>query len=446
MRGTSYMYNSTPLTDAQAAAYEAQGFEIGLHVNTNCADFTETQLDTYYDQQLAAFASQWPSAPAPTTQRHHCIAWTGWATGAKVQFNYGIRLDTDYYFWPPGWVLNRPGFFTGSGMPMRFADLDGTLIDVYQAASQMTDESGQTYPFTIDTLLDRALGTEGYYGAYTINAHTDAPNPIPESLAVVASAQARDVPIITSRQMLEWLDGRNGSSFDAIAWDAQTQTLNFGITVGTGANGLQALVPLSTDSGVVNGITRNGAGVPFVTVSRAGLDYASFSAADGNYEVTYGDDLTAPTVTSVSPADGSVDVGLGSQVSATFSEAMNPATISASTFLLEDATNAPVAASVSYDPAARTAVLTPSATLEPEATYTAILTDAGPADAFGNGLAGPVAWSFTTEPPLNCPCSIWTESDTPATASDTDPNAVELGVKFRSDIDGLITGIRFYTQ
>ena len=51
--------------------------------------------------------------------------------------------------------------FTGSGMPMRFADTDGTMIDVYQAATQMTDESGQTYPFTVNTLLDRALGAPG---------------------------------------------------------------------------------------------------------------------------------------------------------------------------------------------------------------------------------------------------------------------------------------------
>ena len=44
---------------------------------------------------------------------------------------------------------------TGSGMPMRFADLDGTRIDVYQAATQMTDESGQTYSPNIDTLVLR---------------------------------------------------------------------------------------------------------------------------------------------------------------------------------------------------------------------------------------------------------------------------------------------------
>ena len=56
---------------------------------------------------------------------------------------------------------------------MRFADLDGSIIDVYQAATQLTDESGQDYPFTVDPLLDRALGAEGFYGAFVANIHTD---------------------------------------------------------------------------------------------------------------------------------------------------------------------------------------------------------------------------------------------------------------------------------
>ena len=73
---------------------------------------------------------------------------------------------------------------------MRFANLDGTLIDVYQATTQMTDESEQTYPYTIDTLLDGALGSEGYYGAFTANMHTDSEFS-DGSDAIVASAQAR---------------------------------------------------------------------------------------------------------------------------------------------------------------------------------------------------------------------------------------------------------------
>jgi hypothetical protein len=43
-----------------------------------------------------------------------------------------------------------------------------------------------------------------------------------------------------------------------------------------------------------------------------------------------------------------------------------------------------------------------------------------------------------------CPCSIWPSTATPKAAADPDTAAVELGVKFRSDVAGMITGVRFY--
>jgi hypothetical protein len=52
--------------------------------------------------------------------------------------------------------------------------------------------------------------------------------------------------------------------------------------------------------------------------------------------------------------------------------------------------------------------------------------------------------SSAPPPAVSCPCSIWPSSATPAVAADPDTNAVELGVKFRADVDGYITGIRFY--
>ncbi len=101
-------------------------------------------------------AAKYTSLPAIVTNRTHCIAWSDWASQPKVSLAHGIRLDTNYYYWPASWVNDRPGMFTGSGMPMRFADLDGTLIDVYQATTQMTDESGQSYSLHINALLDKA--------------------------------------------------------------------------------------------------------------------------------------------------------------------------------------------------------------------------------------------------------------------------------------------------
>ena len=44
----------------------------------------------------------------------------------------------------------------------------------------------------------------------------------------------------------------------------------------------------------------------------------------------------------------------------------------------------------------------------------------------------------------SCPCSAWSASTTPTTPQESDSNAVELGVKFTTSIDGFITGVRFY--
>ena len=161
----------------------------------------------------------------------HCLVWSDWASQPKVELANGIRLDTNYYYWPGSWIQNRPGFMTGSGMPMRFADTDGTMIDIYQAATQMTDESDQTYPFTPNTLAGQRPRPPGYYGAFTANMHTDAPT-IPQNDALIASAKARGVPMVTGKQMLTWLDGRNGSTYGSINWNANT--LSFTCRRGSG--------------------------------------------------------------------------------------------------------------------------------------------------------------------------------------------------------------------
>ena len=234
IRGTSYVFPNSPLTNAQAVAYNNDGFEVGVHPNTNCSDYTPASLESNFTDQLLDWSNRYSSVPAPTTSRTHCIAWSDWVGTPKVELGHGMRLDTNYYYWPPQWVLNVPGVFTGSGLPMRFADTDGSLIDVYQSTTQMTDESDQAYPFTIDTLLDRALGSTGYYGAFNANMHTDVVNS-PGANAIVASAKARGVPVVTSRQMLTWLDGRNSSTFDAIAWSSNR--LSFRVGVGVGRDG-----------------------------------------------------------------------------------------------------------------------------------------------------------------------------------------------------------------
>ncbi len=309
VRGTSYIYPNTPISDAQVADFQSQGFEIALHALTNCENWdSQAQLEGFYSSQLAALAASYPSINAPTTNRTHCIAWSDWATQPKVELENGIRLDTNYYYWPGAWIQDRPGMFTGSGMPMRFADLNGSMIDVYQAATQMTDESDQTYPKNIDSLLNNALGPQGYYGVFTANMHTDNASSS-GSDAIVASAQSHNVPVVSARQMLTWLDGRNNSSFGGITWNGNT--LDFTIAPFSGSNGLRAMVPTSSSVGQLTGVTRNGSPVPTTARTIKGTEYAFIDGTAGSYEATYAVDNTAPAISNVSasaPGDGTASV------------------------------------------------------------------------------------------------------------------------------------------
>jgi len=155
-------------------------------------------------------------------------------------------------------------------------------------------------------------------------------------------------------------------------------------------------------------------------------------------------DTTPPTVSSVSPLSGATGVAAGSNVTATFSEPIAAASVTSSTFVLRDPGGATVAAAVSV--LGSTAMLDPTGTLSSSTTYTATLSGgaSGIKDVAGNALAANFSWSFTTAAPSACPCSIWAPNATPQTAAADDSTAYELGVRFKSDVAGFITGIRFY--
>jgi hypothetical protein len=298
IRATSYVFTDTPIPGAEG--FESEGFEIALHLSTNCGDFTRQSLAANWATQLPAFRSAFPTLDSPATNRTHCIAWSDWAGEPILEAANGVRLDTNYYYWPGTWVNDRPGMFTGSGMPMRFADLDGSLIDVYQAATQLTDESNIRYDTHIAALLDGALGPGGYYGVFTANMHTDQ-SQHPGADAIVSAAKQRGVPVVSARQMLEWLDGRNDSSFGGVGFSGNR--LQFSIRRGgPGARGLQAMLPVAGPTGDLSGVSRAGTAVATSPRTVKGIEYAVFDAAAGDYTATYGSappDPPAPPETTI---------------------------------------------------------------------------------------------------------------------------------------------------
>jgi hypothetical protein len=85
--------------------------------------------------------------------------------------------------------------------------------------------------------------------------------------------------------MLTWLDGRNGSAFQGLAWNGST--LTFTVSVGTGATGLQAMLPATLGARTLSTLTLNGSPVSFTLQTIKGIQYATFLVGAGTYQATY---------------------------------------------------------------------------------------------------------------------------------------------------------------
>lgn len=433
VRSTSLMYTSTPLTNEQAAAYATQGFDFGVHATTGCSNWTPQSLAVSLDADLAGFRGKYTSLPAQTANRIHCIAWSTYVDAAKVGLERGIRVDMNYYYWPGSWVKDRPGYMTGSGMGMRFADVDGSMIDVYQLPSHLVNESGQTWPRNIDIMLERALGPEGYYGV--LGTHYDYSDPFARQL--IQSAKAHNVRLVSAKQFLDWSDGRNNSYFTAGSWDGTTYSFSATMDARTRQMG-RVLLPADTGKGILLNLQHDGQPVSYTLETMKGVTYAVFTATTGTYQATYGADTVAPTVTAVSPAQNAEGVKVNVAPTITFSEPLNVSTVTTANVQLRAGTVV-VPAAVSYDTATHAITLTPSQSLAAFTAYTVTVSTAV-TDARGNALASAYTSQFMTG---SDSVSIWAPAaQSVSTADDTDD--VELGLRFRSSQAGAVTGIQFY--
>jgi hypothetical protein len=139
------------------------------------------------------------------------------------------------------------------------------------------------------------------------------------------------------------------------------------------------------------------------TISTGAKDLTG-NALAGKYvwNFTTTKDNTAPTVISTDPLNLATNIAYDKKITATYSEAMNPSTITTTSFLLKQGTNA-VSGTLTYS--GTTATFTSSANLAAGTTYTATITT-GAKDLAGNALANNYAWSFTTLVQIAPPASF----------------------------------------
>ena len=194
--------------------------------------------------------------------------------------------------------------------------------------------------------------------------------------------------------------------------------------------------PLTVPAG--NGVYHYGSSSTFPTDSYGATNYW----VDPTFATGAVADTTPPQVVVTDPYAGSTSQSTSGVVAATFNEDLSTAGL---VLTLRDSTGATVPGAVGYDNTTYRVSYTTTAPLTRGATYTASVSAS---DVAGNAMAAPVTWSFTTalpDPtPGVCPCSIWTDATTPASITQNDPAAVEVGTVFTADSAGSVTGVRFY--
>ena len=211
------------VSPAKVRQWVADGFEIAEHVDDTAesAHPTYTGMDGKMKSAVSLLKQHY--GLDMRTVRNHWIVWCGtgpdgspdFAAQAAIEVSHGIHLDCNFYHFDQGsqWghFLGPIGNFTGSGLPMKFLDAQGRVLDIYQSITQLPDEQwGRGNLFrNFKLLLDDSLDHERY-AFINVNLHTD------RWRILVAAGRPPDHPLRQGSKSAD-LDGRAHVEFSSRA-------------------------------------------------------------------------------------------------------------------------------------------------------------------------------------------------------------------------------------
>ena len=347
-----------------------------------------------------------------------------------------VTAGTTYvasYFAPVGHYSLSQNFFVTNGVdnvPLHaLADgLDGSNgIFAYAASTTFPTSTFQSSNYWVDVVFNTTLQSQA--PVVTSFSPQNGAAGVSTTNAISATFNKALDPASVNGSTFQLLDGTNTVVSASVSYNNSTFTAT-----------LQPTSPLANSTSYTAIVY--GGGIKDASETPMAASYASSFVTISS--------APPPIVTGFSPSSGASGISNTPTITATFSKAIDPTTVNASTFQLLDPSNSVLSSTVSYNSSTFTATLQPVSPLAVSSTYTVVLRggtiDPRVKDTSGTALAANVSWVFTTSSIANqvCPCTIWSSSSAPTVVDSGDGVAVELGMKFRSDVSGLITGVRFY--
>lgn len=289
--------------------WAAKGFEMSGHPDdTKQATNPDWQtMDTVFKNLNKRLTTQYGIAPMRTVTNHWFV-WCGkkvnglpdFSAQVQIEEQNGILQDCNYAHYdngsPQGHFLGpfgtNHGNYTGSGLTMKYANLQGNVINVYQHFNNVYDQQYMEHDDKdgfyncFEGLVDRSLDSE-VYSYVSVKAH-NAEYDFSEKplMKMLDYANNKGIPVWTEEKLLDFLLAKDEASFNNITWKQNTISFKIHSTLNH-TNGITYMLPIIYSGKKIASIKSNGVLQVFSSVSVKGTSYAWVTVRPGrDYTIT----------------------------------------------------------------------------------------------------------------------------------------------------------------
>ena len=271
--------------------------------NTKNAEHpTWNNMNDAIESKIKELATMY-NIPAMRTVVNHWFVWNGtnqhgvqdFTAQAQLEKMHGIEMDINYAHYDNnstqkqflGPMGTNQGNYTGSGLPMKFGDVNGRTIDIYQHFNNVYDQQYMEHADStgffnnFKGLMDRSMHNE-VYSYISVKSHNDeyffSKKPLAKMLDY---ADSHGIPVWTAAKLLDFLKARNEAKFENIAWSDNSMSFNIHSDY-EHTNMLSVILPYNyTGAKRVFSVTVDSATISFSVKTIKGNEYVMFSIKPG---------------------------------------------------------------------------------------------------------------------------------------------------------------------
>ena len=303
-----YILTADKVSKASTDAWQARGNEISGHPdNTKNAEHPTWQnMSEAISSKIKELNDRY-AIDSMHTIVNHWFVWCGnnergetdFTAQAKIERAHGIGMDINYAHYDNGSTQGhflgpmgkRQGNYNGSGLPLKFADMDGNVIDIYQHLNNVYDQQYMEHKDSAGFfecfrgIIDRSLNDD-VYSYVGVKCHNDeyffSHGPL---MKMLRYAKEKHVPVWTGAKLLRFLKAKDDASFTSIRWS--DNRLSFGIASSVPhESSLTCMVPGWYRNKKLATISVNNKSNTFSIRKINGTEYALFAVRPGsNYNI-----------------------------------------------------------------------------------------------------------------------------------------------------------------